>query len=131
MFVEQDASTADTSMTGRFDLVCLLDVLHEIPRPVQTLRACRQLRAPSGCVLVMDARVAEEFTAPGDEVERFQYATSVLHCLPACLSEIPSAKTGTVMRTDQVRTFAHGAGFAKFEILPVEEKFHRLYRLDG
>ncbi|MGH8879232.1 MAG: SAM-dependent methyltransferase, partial [Stackebrandtia sp.] len=102
----------------------------EIPRPVQTLRACRQLRTPEGCVLVMDARVADSFTAPGDEVERFQYATSILHCLPACLSDNPSAETGTAMRADDVRAFARDAGFADVSILPIEEKFHRFYRLD-
>jgi SAM-dependent methyltransferase len=112
-----------------FQLVCLFDALHELPRPVEVLRACRAMRAPDAAVLVMDARVAETFRAPADEVERFQYATSVLHCLPAAMSGPDSAATGTVMRPDTVRAYARAAGFLDAVVLPVQERFHRLYRL--
>jgi len=126
-----DAAWAEQA-TGRYDLVCVFDAIHELARPVDVLRACRTLRAPGGgCVLVMDAKVADRFTAPGDEIERFQYATSVLHCLPACLASEPSAGTGTAMRVDTLRGYAVAAGFSRLQVLPVEERFHRLYRLAG
>jgi hypothetical protein len=35
--------------------------------------AMRGLAQPDGLVSVMDANVAEAFTAPGDEVEQFMY----------------------------------------------------------
>jgi 2-polyprenyl-3-methyl-5-hydroxy-6-metoxy-1,4-benzoquinol methylase len=114
---------------GRYDLVCLFDTLHEMPKPVQVLGVCGTVCAATGCVLVMDARVADEFTAPANEIERFQYTTSVLHCLPACLAERPSAGTGTVMRPALVRQYAKEAGFSGMEILRLEERFHRFYRL--
>jgi hypothetical protein len=63
--------------------------------------------------------------------DRFQYATSVLHCLPACLSGPQSAGTGTVMRLATVRGYAREAGFADLRVLPVEDRFHRLYHLVG
>jgi hypothetical protein len=89
----------------------------------------RQLSADGGTVLVMDERVAETFTAPGDEVERFMYAASLLCCLPAGMSESPSAGTGTVMRPDTLRRYAREAGFSDVEILPIEHDFFRMYRL--
>jgi SAM-dependent methyltransferase len=119
---------ADPRLQRGYDLVCVFDALHELARPVEVLRACRSLGA-GGEVLVMDARVAEKFTAPADEVERFQYATSVLHCLPACLAERPSAGTGTVLRVDAVRDLAVAAGFGGVEVIPIDDRFHRLYRL--
>ncbi|MEV6813716.1 class I SAM-dependent methyltransferase, partial [Micromonospora sp. NPDC051296] len=128
-FAARDA--ADPDLAGEYDLVCLFDALHEIARPVQVLRACRRLCADGGSVLVLDARVAERFAAPADEIERFQYATSVLHCLPACLSEQPSAGTGTVLRPETVRELAAEAGFAAVTQLPIDDRFHRLYRLIG
>lgn len=127
----QVRDAADPALAGTYDLVCLFDALHEIARPVEVLRACRALRAPGGCVLVLDAKVADAFTAPADDIERFQYATSVLHCLPACLSGPDSAGTGTVLRQGMVRAFATGAGFADVRALPVDDRFHRLYRLHG
>ncbi len=129
VFEVRDA--ADPGLGGGFDLVCVFDALHEMARPVEVLRSCRALRAAEGAVVVMDARVAEAFQAPADEVERFQYATSVLHCLPACLAEQPSAGTGTVLRVATVRAYAASAGFADVEVIPVDDRFHRLYRLVG
>ena len=111
--------------------MCLFDALHEMARSVEVLRTCRSLRAADGSVLVMDARVADRFIAPANEVERFQYGASVLHCLPACLAEQPSAATGTVMRVGTVRAYATEAGFDDVEVLVVEDRFHRLYRLIG
>jgi SAM-dependent methyltransferase len=123
-FEARDA--ADPGLAGRYDVVCLFDALHELARPVEVLRTCRALSA-GGDVLVMDARVGEAFAAPADEVERFQYATSLLHCLPACLAERPSAGTGTVLRVDAVRELASAAGFARVDVIPVDDRFHRLY----
>jgi SAM-dependent methyltransferase len=128
-FAVRDA--ADPGLGGDYQLVCLFDALHEISRPVEVLRACRTLRAPRGTILVMDAKVSPEFVAPGDEVERFQYATSVLHCLPASRTDPSAGGTGTVLRPDAVRTLAAEAGFAAVTLVPVKDRFHRLYRLIG
>ena len=122
---------ADASLAGRYDLVCVFDALHEMARPVEVLQTCRRLCAEDGDAIVMDAKVAHAFVAPADEIERFQYATSVLHCLPACLSQQPSAGTGTVMRMSTLRTYAREAGFADVRELPVDDRFHRLYHLVG
>ncbi|GIJ08955.1 class I SAM-dependent methyltransferase [Micromonospora andamanensis] len=111
-----------------YDLVCLFDALHELTDPVGVLAACRELSADGGTVLVMDAKVATVFTAPGDDVEQFQYATSVLHCLPAArLAD--GGGHGTVLRPNDVRAMAARAGYAAAVVVPVPDRFHRLYRL--
>jgi hypothetical protein len=79
---------------------------------------------------VGDEKVAETFTAPGDELERFDYGWSALHCLPAALTEPGSAGTGTVIRPDTVRRYARDAGFSGVTVLPIEHDFWRFYRLD-
>ena len=126
-FHQRDA--ADHELAGRYDLVCAFEMIHDLSQPVEVLRTMRQLSAEGATVLVMDERVAETFTAPGDEIERLMYAYSVLCCLPAGLSESPSAGTGTVMRPDTLRRYAQEAGFQDVEILPIEHDFFRLYRL--
>jgi hypothetical protein len=40
-----------------------------------------------------------------------------------------SAGTGTVMRPSRLREYAHEAGFAEVEILPIENQVWRFYRL--
>ncbi len=51
------------------------------------------------------------------------YGFSVLHCLPACLVDQPSAGTGTVMRPDTFRRYALEAGFSDVDILPIDNFF--------
>ena len=118
------------SLAGRYDLAVMFEVLHDLSRPVEALQGVRQLLTAGGAAIVMDERAAERFTAPGDEVERFLYVASVLHCLPAAMVEQPSAATGTVMRPDTVRRLATEAGFRTVDVLPIEHDFFRFYRLE-
>lgn len=98
-------------------------------RPVEVLAKARTLLAPGGAVLVMDERVAEAFTAPGDAVERLMYGFSVLCCLPVGLADRPSAGTGTVMRPGTLRRYAKDAGFTRAETLPIQHDIFRFYLL--
>jgi SAM-dependent methyltransferase len=121
----------DPALAGSYQLVTVFEALHDMSQPVEVLRALRGLVAEDGAVVVMDERVADAFTAPGDEVERLMYTYSVLCCLPVGLADTPSAGTGTVMRTDTLRRYAADAGFADFEVLPIEHEVFRFYRLSG
>ncbi|MDQ4024234.1 MAG: class I SAM-dependent methyltransferase [Actinomycetota bacterium] len=126
-FHHRDA--ADAELEGVYDLVYMHESLHDMSYPVEVLRACRRLLADGGSVVIGDERVADRFTAPGDELERFYYGFSILHCLPVGMVGEGAAGTGTVMRADTVRRYAEEAGFAEFEVLPIENDFYRFYRL--
>lgn len=122
---------ADEQLEKGFDLVTIFEALHDMGDPAGALRTARHLLAPGGSVLVADERVADEFTAPGDELERFNYGWSVLHCLPATMAESPVEANGTVLRSPTVRRWAQEAGFSRFEELPIDFPFWRFYRLGG
>ena len=68
-------------------------------------------------------------TPPGDEVERFYYGFSILHCLPVGMIGENAAGTGTVMRAGTIRRYAEEAGFGTFQVLAIENDFYRFYRL--
>jgi SAM-dependent methyltransferase len=120
---------ADPSLAGQYDLVVGFEMLHDLARPVEALQSMRRMMAPGGAVIIMDERVADTFTAPGNEVERLMYGFSTLCCLPAGLAEEPSAGTGTVMRASTLRQYAQEAGFADVGVLPIEHDIFRFYRL--
>jgi SAM-dependent methyltransferase len=113
----------------RIDLALIIEAVHDMANPVPVLAAVRRSLAADGSLLVVDERVAETFTAPGDEVERFMYGWSLTTCLPDGRSRSPSVATGTVMRPDTLRRYAAEAGFGTVEILPIENDFFRFYRL--
>jgi len=75
---------ADPVLAGGYHAVMVFEALHDLARPVEVWAAMRALLADGGCVIVGDERVAEAFTAPGDEVERLMYGFSILTaCRPA------------------------------------------------
>lgn len=123
------ADAASVTGTDRYRLVCVFEALHDMADPVAALRAARDVLAPGGAVLVGDERVAEQFSAAGDWVERLNYGFSVLHCLPATRAEGTAVEAGTVLRPGTVAEYATKAGFTS-TVLPVEHDMWRFYRLD-
>ncbi|MPY63014.1 class I SAM-dependent methyltransferase [Streptomyces spongiae] len=126
-FARTDAAGID--MDGSVDLVTVFEALHDMADPVRVLASVRRLLAPSGAVLIGDEKVSEEFTAPGPELDRINYAFSVLHCLPATRAEDAKVEAGTVLRPDTVRAYAREAGYGSVEVLDVEHELWRFYRL--
>lgn len=121
----------DPDLAGRYDLACAFECIHDLSDPVAVLGAMRRLVGAGGTVLIMDEKVADAFVAPGDDIERFMYGFSVLHCLPVGMADQPSVGTGTVMRTATLQGYAAAAGFTGVEILPIAHDWFRFYRLTG
>ncbi|HEX6211437.1 MAG TPA: class I SAM-dependent methyltransferase [Methylomirabilota bacterium] len=126
-FEQQNAEAI--AQQGPFDLIVVLEALHDMARPTRALAAFRAALAPGGSVLVVDERVSERFVAPGDTVERMMYGWSVVHCLPVAMVEQPSEAIGTAIRPEIVQRCARDAGFARCEVLAIDSPLFRFYRL--
>jgi hypothetical protein len=126
-----DAAELGAAGEGGYAAAFIFEALHDMARPVEALAAIRALLAGDGVVIVADEKVAETFTAPGDELERLNFAFSFWHCLPASRAETPSVATGTVLRPATVREWSGQAGFASLRVLPVDNAFWRFYQLGG
>jgi 2-polyprenyl-3-methyl-5-hydroxy-6-metoxy-1,4-benzoquinol methylase len=112
-----------------YDLATMFEMLHDLARPVEVLGAARKALAPGGSVLVADEMTSDAFDGAAEEADRRHYGWSVIHCLPASMTEPGSAATGTVIRPATVRSYAEQAGFSSVEILPVASVAFRLYLL--
>ena len=129
-FTARDAA-APAGEQGAYDVVTIFEALHDMSEPVAALAAARALLVAGGSVVVADERVADHFRPDGDPTERLMYGFSVLHCLAVGREHEGSAATGTVIRAETVRRYATAAGFARVEVLPIENDFWRFYRLSG
>jgi len=118
----------DPEFEGRYDVVTIFEAVHDAGDPVPLLATLRRLVAPGGITVVVDEKVADEFTAPGDEIERFMASSSVIWCLPQGLAD-GSHPHGTLLRTPQLRAYAKEAGWTDLETLPIEHMSWRFYRL--
>lgn len=132
--VERAAAAARGADAGAgeasgFDLVTAFEALHDMGRPIHALAEFRALLRPGGALLVADERVADEFHADAEPVERMLYAMSVLHCLPATTAESGTIANGTVLRPPTLRRWAAEAGFGRVDVLDIEHPFWRFYRI--
>lgn len=123
------SDAAALASKGPFDLVLLLETLHDLSRPVEVLSALRAALAPDGVIFIADERVAETFAAPAGEIERMMYGWSISHCLPVSMADQPSAAIGTAIRPGIVQRLAAEAGMGSCRVLPVENTLFRFYEL--
>jgi len=77
---------------------------------------------------VVDERTEDAFAVPTNEMERFFYSFSTLHCLAVSMQDA-GAGTATVIRAETVERYAAEAGFTTVEALDVEHPQFVLYRL--
>ncbi|RSM91689.1 SAM-dependent methyltransferase [Kibdelosporangium aridum] len=126
-FSAKDAS--ELTSAEPFDVVFIIEALHDMKYPVDALAKARNLLAPGGSVLVFDVKPDEEFKAPGPVLEQYEYGWSIVACLPATMGDPNSAMTGTVMRPATLRKYAEEAGFTDVTILPIEAETWRFYQL--
>ena len=130
-FHHADAVEAANGKT--YDMVMICETLHDMGDPVGALRSARRLVAEDAVVLVVDERVADRFDPEAGQIERIMYGWSILHCLPAGMADGAMGccgGTGTVMRTGTVKRYAQEAGFTGCDVLPVDNLFFRLYRIN-
>ncbi|MEO5703485.1 MAG: class I SAM-dependent methyltransferase [Candidatus Limnocylindrales bacterium] len=120
---------ADVS-AGTYDFVVVIEAIHDMTQPVAVLASIRRMLKPGALALIADERTEDVFTAPAGPAERLYYGFSVFTCLPAAMTERPTAATGTVMREDTMRRLGMEAGFQRVDRLdePALDML-RFYRL--
>jgi 2-polyprenyl-3-methyl-5-hydroxy-6-metoxy-1,4-benzoquinol methylase len=113
-FQVQDVAEAEP---GAYDLAVVIEAIHDMTQPAAVLASIRRMLRPDGVALIADEKTEDSFTAPASESERFFYAFSILTCLPAAMTERPTAAIGTVIRADTMRRLGSEAGFGTVERL--------------
>jgi SAM-dependent methyltransferase len=122
------ADARDPQLAGTYDVVLMFEALHDMGDPIAPLETFRRLLASGGIAVLVDEKVQDTFTAPGDEIERFMALSSVLWCLPQGLADGPDAH-GTLLRTPELAAYAKRAGWSDVEVLPIDTMNWRFYRL--
>lgn len=95
---------------GPYDVLMLVECLHDMPRPTEVLAGMRAAAAPDAVVIVVDEAADQVLTTPGDEIQRLLYGFSLLICLLDSLSHDGSAGTGAVMRPGTLAAYARTPG---------------------
>jgi 2-polyprenyl-3-methyl-5-hydroxy-6-metoxy-1,4-benzoquinol methylase len=110
-------NAADPAAVAKYDLAVIVEAVHDLSRPVEVLAALKRMLRPGGMALIADEKTGNSFSAPAGEIERILYGFSIFTCLPAAMTQRPTAATGTVMRPATLERYAREAGFGGFEQL--------------
>lgn len=104
-----------------FDLICLLDTLHDLGDPAAALAHAHKALAPDGIVLVVEPSAADDYEANlASPMAALSYAASTFQCTPAALAQPGGFALGAQAGPAVVRKLADDAGFSRFrQITPV------------
>jgi 2-polyprenyl-3-methyl-5-hydroxy-6-metoxy-1,4-benzoquinol methylase len=98
-----------------FDLICLLDTLHDLGDPAAALAHARKALAPDGAVLVVEPNAADDYAANlANPLAALSYAASTFQCTPAALAQPGGVALGAQAGPAAVRQLADDAGFSQF-----------------
>lgn len=104
---------AERGLPGSYDLITCFDVVHDMPQPVEALRAIRQALAPGGSLFVLEFNFSSDLADNIDHpfgIGAFGYAASVNYCMTTALAA-GGVGTGTCMGERVFREYAEAAGF--------------------
>ena len=98
-------------LTGRFDLVCFFDCLHDMGDPVGALRSVAGSLAPGGTILLVEPMAGDTIDENINPVGAAYYAFSTLLCTPSSRSQEVGAALGAQAGEARLREVATEAGF--------------------
>jgi SAM-dependent methyltransferase len=100
-------------VTGRFDLVCFFDCLHDMGDPVGALRNVRSTLADGGTIMLVEPMAGDAIDDNLNPVGAAYYAFSTLLCTPSSRSQEVGAALGAQAGEARLRDTAQEAGISQ------------------
>jgi len=108
-----------------YDLVAFFDCLHDLPKPVETIRRVREALAPEGTVLIVEPMATETVEGNLNPVGRIFSAASVFICMPNAVAG-GGEPLGTIATEEALRTVVIRGGLSRFRRV-AETPFNRIF----
>ncbi|MBB5159825.1 class I SAM-dependent methyltransferase [Saccharopolyspora phatthalungensis] len=121
-------AAADAFPGHDYDLITVLNSLHDMGNPQEVLSHIRRALAEDGTVMLVESQ-ARDHPSPGlDPIGRWMYAFSTHYCVPCALAQDGGHALGNQVTDDQLRDLAAEAGFVHFRRV-AESTFSRVIEL--
>ncbi|MBA2451332.1 MAG: methyltransferase domain-containing protein [Chloroflexi bacterium] len=118
--------STELPQTGDFDLMMNCDSLHDMVDPEGCARSVRGALKADGAWFIIERNVSDHLEENINPVGRLFYSISGLQCMPASLAH-GGKGYGACMGPAKTREIATGAGFTRFEKLPIENPFNQFF----
>lgn len=113
---------------GSYDLIMAFNCIHDMSNPRGALKGMRRALKPDGFAPWTEARVSDRLEENLNPLGRLLYGTSTMHCMTVSLAD-GGEGIGNVVGPEAARALANEAGFSSFEVLEVNNPYHRLFVL--
>ncbi len=120
-----DGSSLDAE---HFDFISTFDVVHDAVDPAALMRSVRRALKRDGTFLVQEINVSDDLSENLTPLGKMGYSMSTLYCLTTSLAH-RGAGIGIAMGENKARELAAGAGFSRFERLPIKDDVAVLFEL--
>jgi hypothetical protein len=121
-FVVGDASAAQ----GKFDLVLLCDVLHDLAEPEKTLAQARGLLAPDGVLFIIEPKAADRLEDNRNPVATTFYGFSLFHCMTQSLAR-GGPGLGTCLGPAATEALVRRSGYTRWLRLDIKSLTNLFY----
>ncbi|XP_062618050.1 uncharacterized protein LOC134279641 isoform X2 [Saccostrea cucullata] len=96
----------------KFDIIILMDVLHDLPDPVTVLTQVKSMLKPNGYIVTFDPNISSDISKTiGQKMALNHLPYSMFFCLPNSLSENPAAGHGISWGIEDREQFFIDNGF--------------------
>jgi 2-polyprenyl-3-methyl-5-hydroxy-6-metoxy-1,4-benzoquinol methylase len=125
---EVQFQVSDTSRfkAAPFDLVTLCDVLHDLARPLETLKEIRALLKPDGTLFIIEPKAADRLEDNRNPVSATFYGFSLFHCMTQSLAR-GGPGLGTCLGPAQTANLVRQAGYSRFQRLDIKSLTNLFY----
>lgn len=110
-----ECATAQDFPVAEYDLVMIIDALHDMGDPVGAARRIREALAPNGRWLLVEPFAHDRMEDNFNPLGRWFYSVSTMLCTPGALSQDGGYALGAQAGETRLRDVATKAGFSCFE----------------
>jgi SAM-dependent methyltransferase len=114
---------------GPFDLILVVDSLHDMADPAGVLNAARQALAKGGVIAIAELPYPSEFSGQADPAERLGYLTSLFNCLHHQIEQSGAGAVGAVVRESDIKAWRTSAGLPSCTVHDNDAEAPRLFIL--
>ena len=113
----------------QYDVVTTFDVIHDMAKPREALRAIREGLQPDGTYLMLEINSSDKLEENIGPLGALFYSVSVMYCMTTSLAQGGEGLGTCGMPESRVREFCEEAGFSSVRRLPLENPFNILYEI--
>jgi SAM-dependent methyltransferase len=121
-FLVGDAGAAG----GKFDLITLCDVLHDLAEPEKTLAQARALLQANGTLFIIEPKAADRLEDNRNPVSTTFYGFSLFHCMTQSLAR-GGPGLGTCLGPAATEALVRRAGYTRWHRLDIKSLTNLFY----